>query len=427
MQTPASKRVAVVGGARIPFCRSHTAYAELSNQDMLADTLQRLTERFELQGRRIDEVFAGAVTKHSRDWNLAREALLSTSLAPTSPGTTLQMACGTSLQGALIAAGKIASGQLDCAIAAGTDTTSDVPIVFKPRFARRLVRMSQARGIGGKLKAFKGFRPSELAPQPPANSEPRTGLSMGEHCELMAREWGVTRREQDELALASHRNAASAYDRGLLDKLVRPYQGVSRDNIIRPDSSLEKLGSLKTAFGRDDAATLTAGNSTPLTDGAAAVLLVSEDYAERHDLPVQAWLTAGRTAAVDFVGGEGLLMAPTVAVAELLERCQRSLQDFDFYEIHEAFAAQVLCTLRAWESDSYCRERLGLPQALGSIDRDRLNSWGGSLAFGHPFAATGARIMGNLGELLEHRGRGSGLISICTAGGMGAAAILDRE
>jgi len=419
-------RVAVVGGARIPFCRSNTAYARLSNQDMLADTLQRLVDKYDLGGRKIDEVLAGAVTKHSRDWNLAREAVLSTTLSPLTPATTLQMACGTSLQAALLAAGRIASGQIDCAIAAGTDTTSDVPLVFRQRFTRRLLEMNRAKGLKDKLGAFRGFRPAELAPQAPANAEPRTGLSMGEHCERMAREWAVTREEQDQLALESHVNAASAYDEGFFDDLVIPYLDVSRDNNVRGDSSMEKLGSLKPVFDRETG-TLTAGNSTPLTDGAAAVLLVSEAYAEKHDLPVQAWLTAGRSSAVDHVHDEGLLMAPTVAVAELLQQQSLALQDFDFYEIHEAFAAQALCTLKAWEDETYCRDRLGLNEALGTIDRGRMNIKGGSLAFGHPFAATGARVLGNLAALLDHKGSGRGLLSVCTAGGMGVAAILERD
>lgn len=420
------KRVAIVGGIRIPFCRSNTVYADLSNLDMLADTLQKLADKYQLAGRKIDEVIAGAVTTHSRDWNLAREAVLSTTLSPATPGTTLQMACGTSLQAAMLAAGRIASGQIDCAIAAGSDTTSDVPLVFQKRFARRLVKVSQARGLRGKLRAFKGFGPSELAPQAPANAEPRTRLSMGEHCERMAKEWGIARIEQDQLALASHVNAAAAYSGGFFDTLVSPYQGVARDNNLRADSTLEKLATLKPSFDRSPGGTLTAGNSTPLTDGAAAVLLASEEYAQAHNLPVQAWMTHARTAAVDFVGGEGLLMAPTVAVSELLKAAHMNLQGFDFYEIHEAFAAQVLCTLKAWESDEFCRNTLGLPGALGAIDRTRLNVRGSSLAVGHPFAATGSRIIATLASLLEEKGRGKGLISICTAGGMGAAAILER-
>lgn len=419
------KRVAIIGGARIPFCRSNTAYAELTNQDMLADTLQALVDKYKLGGERIDEVVAGAVTSHSKDWNLAREAVLSTTLAPQTPGITLQQACGTSLQAAMMSAGKIAAGQIDCAIAAGTDTTSDAPIVFKRKFARRLIRLGGARSFMDRLRVFKGFRPSELAPQPPANGEPRTRLSMGQHCELMAKHWGISREDQDRLALESHHKAAAAYDEGFFDDLVFPYESVGRDNNMRADTTLEKLGSLKPAFDRSGSGTLTAGNSTPLTDGAAAVMLASEDYAKKHNLPVQAWLTHYRTSAIDFVRGEGLLMAPTVAVSDLLKATRLKLQDFDFYEIHEAFAAQVLCTLKAWEDAEFCKTHLGRRGALGAIDRDRLNVKGSSLAFGHPFAATGSRIIGNLAKLLEEKGQGRGLISICTAGGMGVAAILE--
>ncbi len=418
-------RVAIIGGTRIPFCRSNTAYAQLSNLDMLSDTLQQLVDKFHLNGKKIDDVIAGAVTTHSRDWNLAREAILSTTLAPSTPGTTLQMACGTSLQAALLLAGRIASGQIETAIAAGTDTTSDAPLVLQPRLSKRILRASQARTFSAKLKAFKGLGLGELAPQAPANGEPRTRLSMGQHCELMAKEWGVTRQEQDQWAMQSHLKAAAAYEDGFFDPLLRPYHGVARDNNLRPDSSIEKLSSLKPVFDRSAAGTLTAGNSTPLTDGAAAVYLTSEAYALKHGLKVQAWLTLGRTSAVDFVGGEGLLMAPTVAVSEMLSQASLSLQDFDYYEIHEAFAAQVLCTLKAWESEDYCRNRLGLEKPLGSIDRDRINIKGSSLAVGHPFAATGARILGTLGALLATEKNKRGLISICTAGGMGAAAIVE--
>lgn len=421
------KRIAVIGGSRIPFCRSQTLYADETNKDMLTRAIQGVVDRYGLEGKQLDKVIAGAVTVHSKDWNLAREAVLSTTLSPLTPGITLQQACGTSLQAAMLAGGEIASGAIDCAIVGGTDTTSDAPIVFQRRFAQRLMKLSRARTFKDKLAVFKGFSPGELAPQPPANSEPRTGLSMGEHCERMAKEWQVSRREQDELALTSHHNAAQAWDEGFFDDLVIGHAGVLRDNNVRPDSDLQQLAKLKPAFDKSGNGTLTAGNSTALTDGAAAVLLTSEDYANKHNLPVSAWLTHSRTAAVDFVDGdEGLLMAPTIAVSEMLERADLSLQDFDFYEIHEAFAAQVLCTLRAWESNDYCRDRLGRSEALGAIDRARINVKGSSLAVGHPFAATGARIVATLAHLLEEKGSGRGLISVCTAGGMGVSAILER-
>lgn len=425
--TQSLKRIAVIGGSRIPFARSHTNYARKSNLDMLSASIEGLVGRFDLKGAQIDEVMAGAVMSHSRDFNLAREAVLSTSLSPLTTGITVQQACGTSLQAALSLGAKIATGQIDCAIAAGSDTTSDAPIVFGKKFSSRLIKASTARSAGQRFAAFKGFSFGELKPQSPANAEPRTGLSMGQHCERMAREWGIEREAQDRLAFESHRKAARAYESGFYDNLVQPWHGMARDNNMRADTSMEKLGSLRTAFSRKDDATLTAGNSTPLTDGAAAVLLASEEWAAERGLPVQAYLTAGRSASVDFVQDEGLLMAPTVAVAELLTQTGLALQDFDFYEIHEAFAAQVLCTLKAWESEDYCRDRLGLDSPLGEIDRAKLNTRGSSLAVGHPFAATGARIMGTLGEILEREGSGRGLISVCTAGGMGVAAILERD
>jgi acetyl-CoA C-acetyltransferase len=330
------------------------------------------------------------------------------------------------LQTALSLAAKIAIGQIDSGIAAGSDTTSDAPIVFGKKFSKRMINVVQARSVKQKLGVFKGFSPKELAPVTPTNGEPRTGLSMGQHCERMAQEWQISREDQDQLALESHQKAAAAYDEGFYDELVMPWGGVSRDNILRADSSIEKLAGLRTVFDKGSKGTMTAGNSTSLTDGAAAVLLCSEEWAAEHDLPVQAYLVTGRSAAVDFVNDEGLLMAPTVAVADMLQRTGLGLQDFDYYEIHEAFAAQVLCTLKAWESEEYCRDRLGLDKPLGSIDREKLNVKGSSLAVGHPFAATGARIVATLAQLLQEKGSGRGLISVCTAGGMGVCAILER-
>jgi acetyl-CoA C-acetyltransferase len=424
--TESLRRVAIVGGSRIPFCRSNSLYADKSNLDMLSAAIDGVVERFSLAGEQLDEVMAGAVMTHSRDFNLAREAVLSSRLSPLTPGITMQQACGTSLQAALNIGAKIATGQIESGIAAGTDTTSDAPIVFSDRFAHRMINLSQARTMKQRLAALKGFGPGELKPVSPTNGEMRTRLSMGQHCERMAQEWHIKREDQDQLAFNSHQKAAAAYEDGFFDELVTPWSGVSRDNNLRADTSLEKLATLRTVFDKGSKATLSAGNSTSLTDGAAAVLLCSEEWAAEHELPVQAYLTTGRSAAVDFVNDEGLLMAPTVAVAEMLQRTGLKLQDFDFYEIHEAFAAQVLCTLKAWESEDYCRERLGLSEPLGSIDRDKMNIHGSSLAVGHPFAATGARILATLAQILEQKGSGRGLISVCTAGGMGVCAILER-
>jgi len=420
------RRVAVIGGARIPFCRSNTLYADLSNLDLMTGALNALVDRYDLKGQHIDEVVGGAVMTHSKDFNLTREAVLGTRLAPSTPGITMTQACGTSLQGALGSAAKIATGDIDCAIAVGSDTTSDAPIVVSKKLAQRLIKLGQQKTLAGKLKLFKGFGLGELVPNAPANAEPRTGLSMGEHAELMAQEWGITRADQDAFALDSHRKAAEAYRSGYMDDLVTPFSGVFRDNNVRADATAEKLATLKTSFDKTERGTLTAANSTPLTDGAAAVLLASEDWATKHGLPVQAYITYSQTAANDFVGGDGLLMAPTIAVSKMLERAGLKLQDFDFYEIHEAFAAQVLATLKAWEDPVYCRDVLGRAEPMGSIDRSKLNVRGSSIAVGHPFAATGARIVGNLAKLLSgHHGRG--LISICTAGGMGVAAIMESK
>jgi acetyl-CoA C-acetyltransferase len=427
MQT-LQKRVGVIGGVRIPFCRHNTAYAEVGNFGMSVKVLGALVERFGLHGMELGEVAMGAVLKHASDWNIAREAVLSSGLAPTTPAITTARACGTSLDNAIIIGNKIAAGQIEVGIAGGSDTTSDVPIVVSPRLRKRLLRINRAKTPLDKLKAaFRGFSFGELKPAFPGVAEPRTGKSMGDHCELMAREWKISREAQDQLALDSHHKLAAAYEAGFFDDLVVPFRGMKRDGFLRPDTTLEKLAKLRPAFDRHSGhGTLTAGNSTGLSDGAAAVLLASEAWASANDLKVQAWMTHAQVAAVDFVHGEGLLMAPTIAVPRMLAEAGLTLQDFDFYEIHEAFAAQVLCTLRAWESEDYCRERLGLDKALGSIDPAKLNVHGSSLAVGHPFAATGARIVATLARLLEEKGSGRGLISICTAGGMGVTAILER-
>jgi acetyl-CoA C-acetyltransferase len=418
------RNVAIVASTRIPFCRSNTFYADKSNLDMLTAVLEGLAVRCKLSGVHIDEVVGGAVVSHSRDWNLAREAVLGTSLAPTTPGITLQQACGTSLQAALMLGAKIATGQIDSGIACGSDTTSDPPIVVGKKLQQRLLAAQNAKSLGQRLGAFKGLSLKELAPVPPSTGEPRTGLAMGGHCELMAQQWKILRAAQDQLAMESHRKAAAACAAGWMDDLVMPFGGVFQDNNMRADMSLDKLATLKLAFDKSERGTLTAANSTPLTDGAAAVLLATEEWAAARGLPVLAYLRQSATSANDFVHGEGLLMAPTIAVSKLLDRAGLTLQSFDFYEIHEAFAAQVLATLAAWEDPEYCRTRLGKAAPLGSIDRAKLNVKGSSLAFGHPFAATGARILGNLAKLLSVNG-GRGLISVCTAGGMGVAAILE--
>ena len=418
------RRVAVIGGVRIPFCRSNTLYADLSNLEMLTTALNGLADRYQLAGVHVDEVVGGAVVTHSRDWNIAREAVIGSKLAPTSPGATLIQACGTSLQAAMGIGAKIAIGEIECGIGMGSDTTSDAPIVVSRKLSQRLVQVQQAKSFGQKLAAFKGFSPGELAPQPPSVAEPRTGLSMGQHTELMAQEWRISRQEQDQLAYESHKKAAEAYRSGYMDDLLVPCAGVFRDNNLREDINLERLATLKPAFDRTGKGTLTAANSTPLTDGAATVLLASEEWAAKRGLPVQAWLTYAQTSANNFVAGDGLLLAPTIAVSRMLDRAGLKLQDFDFYEIHEAFAAQVLATLKAWEDRDYCKRVLGKDEPLGAIDRAKLNVKGSSLAFGHPFAATGARIMGNLAKLLSQN-PGRGLISVCTAGGMGVSAILE--
>ena len=420
------QRVAIVGATRIPFARGMGAYAQYSNQDLLTATLKGMVERYQLHGQVLGEVAAGAVMKHSRDFNLTREAVLGSGLAPETPAYDLQQACGTSLEAALTVGAKIALGQIQCGIAAGVDSASDVPIVYPRSYQQLLLNSARGRSFMEKLSPWLGLRPSHFKPVTPGVVEPRTGLSMGESCENMAKHWRISREDQDALALRSHQRAAAAYDSGFMSELLVPFGGLQQDNNLRRDSSLEKLAKLKPAFDRSSAGTLTAGNSTPLTDGAAAVLLANEAWARARNLPVLAYLTYGKTAAVDFVNKEGLLMAPAYAVSQLLKDAQLTLQDFDYYEIHEAFAAQVLCTLEAWASPEFCATRLGRHEALGRIDLNKLNVVGSSLAVGHPFAATGARILGVLSKLLAERGGQRGLISVCTAGGMGVAAILEK-
>ncbi|MEY3137953.1 MAG: hypothetical protein RL580_1685 [Pseudomonadota bacterium] len=422
------RRVAIVGGSRIPFARSHGAYARVGNGEMLTAALQGVVSRFGLDGVRLGEVAAGAVIKHSRDFNLARECVLGTTLDPHTPAFDLQRACGTSLEAAIGIANKIALGQIDVGIAGGVDSVSDPPVVYGREYQQILLRAFRARSLGARLAPFLSLRPRHFKPVIPDASEPRTGLSMGESCELMAKRWGITRAAQDELAFESHRHAAAAWRDGFFDDLVVPFAGLQRDDNVRPDTSIEKLAGLRASFDRSAAGTLTAGNSTPLTDGASAVLLASENWARTRGLPILGWLSFGKAWAVDFErGAEGLLMAPAYAVPAMLADAKLSLQDFDYYEIHEAFAAQVLCTLAAWESAQFCRERLGLDAALGSIERAKLNVRGSSLAIGHPFAATGARILATLAKLLAEDGAARrGLISVCTAGGMGVTAIVER-
>ena len=421
------RKVAIVGSARIPFCRAYTGYETETNLSMLATAIGGLAGKYGLKGQRVGEVMAGSVISHSKDFNLAREALLDAGLSPSTPGTTVQIACGTSLQAALILAAKIATGEIDSGIAGGSDTVSDSPVVLGPKMQKRMIALSRARTAGEKLAAFKGFTFGEIAPVAPSTQEPRTGLSMGEHCELMARQWGISREAQDLFALRSHQNAAAAQQAGFHDDLVVPCAGIYRDNNVRPDTSLEKMAAMKPAFDkRSGHGTLTAANSTPLTDGAASVLLASEEWARERGLPILATLTMGAVSANDFAHGDGLLMAPTIAVSDLLRRAGLGFADIDLFELHEAFAAQVLCTLAAWEDPDYNRDVLGRDDPLGAVPVDKINVHGSSLAYGHPFAATGARILGMTAKMLNSLEKSRALISVCTAGGMGVAAIVER-
>ena len=425
--------IAILGGQRIPFARQNTAYTRASNLEMLTATIDAVVERFNLQDQRLGEVAAGAVLKHTRDFNLTREAVMASQLAPQTPAYDVQQACATSIETAILVGNKIGMGQIEVGIAGGVDSSSDAPVALSESYRQLILALNRAKTGSERLRILAGFRPSMFRPSVPNVNERRTGLSMGEHCELMVKQWGITREAQDELALASHRDGIAAYEEGFYNDLVVPFQGLQRDNNLRPDTSMEKLAKLKPAYDKTSGhGSLTAGNSTPLTDGAAAILLSSAEWADLHGIRPQAWLVDAETAAVEYAGphAEGLLMAPAYAVPRLLKRNGLSLQDFAYYEIHEAFAGQVLCTMKAWEDPDYCRERLGLPHALGSIDRSKLNVRGGSVGLGHPFAATGARILGSVAkQLMLHRiqtGKPArALVSVCAAGGLGATAIVE--
>jgi acetyl-CoA C-acetyltransferase len=422
-----TRKVAVVAGNRIPFARQDKTYRHASNSDMLTAAINGLVDRTGLDGQELGEVVAGSVLKHARDWNLVREVVLGSKLAATTPAYDLQQACGTGLEAGILVGNKIALGQIDVAIAGGVDTASDAPIAVNDALRRVLLDFNRAKTLQGRLTPLSRLRPKDIVPEIPRNAEPRTGKSMGEHAALTALEWGITREAQDELAYRSHMNLAASYERGFQDDLITPYLGLRRDQNLRPDTTIEKLAKLKPVFGSGETATMTAGNSTPLTDGASAVLLSTDEWAAEHGLRPLAYLTHSQTAAVDYVkGAEGLLMAPAYAVPKMLARAGLTLQDFDYYEIHEAFASQVLATLKAWEDPIFCKERLGLDAPLGEIDRSKLNLNGSSLAAGHPFAATGGRILAVLAKQLDENGGGRGLISICAAGGQGVVAILER-
>jgi len=418
-------RVVVVGGSRIPFCRSHSIYRNVSNQELMAAALDGLVNTYDLKGQTLGDVALGAVIKHSRDFNLARESLIDAGLSPRTPGVDLQRACGTSLEACGMIANKIALGQIDSGIGGGVDSISDTPIAYNDGYRAVLMEIYRARSPLQRILPWFKLRPWHFKPMFPGVAEPRTGLSMGESMEITAQKWEVPREHQDQLALASHVKAAAAYDAGWYDDLVVPFMDCEEDNNIRRDTTFEKLATLKPAFDKSEDGTMTAGNSTPLTDGAAAVLLASEDWARKKNLPISAYLTFIKVAAVNFVNDEGLLMAPAYAVSDMLKEANLRLQDFDFYEIHEAFASQTIATLKAWQSEQFCRDRLGRNEPMGPIDLSKLNVKGGSIAMGHPFAATGARIVGTMAKLLAENGSGRGLISICTAGGMGVSAIME--
>lgn len=420
------RKVAILAGKRTPFVKSMSDYLGYSNYDLLSHAFNSLVKDQKLQGKELGDFISGSVMNHPFDWNLSREVILGSELNHQTPGLNIQRACGTGLEAANLVGLKISSGQIEVGVAGGTDTNSNVPFIGNTKLTHKMIELQNAKTVSQKLKVIMSISPKLLKPLLPAVKEPRTQKSMGEHCELMVKEWGITREEQDRLAYESHQKAARAYEEGFHDDLVSEFKGVKKDTITRADTSLEKLAKLRPAFDKSEKGTLTAGNSTPMTDGASVVLLASEEWAKANDKEVLAYLKDVEVASVDFVKGAGLLMGPTIAVSRLLQRNNLALSDFDYYEIHEAFAGQVLCTLKAWESEKYCKEILGREVSLGAIDRSKLNVKGGSLALGHPFAATGGRILITSAKLLNQKGSGRVLISICTAGGMGVAAIVEK-
>jgi acetyl-CoA C-acetyltransferase len=421
-----SRPVYIVGGVRTPFMKSMTKYIDVTSNELMTETLRQLVRQYNLQGKTVGDVALGAVMKNSSNWGQARECVLSSGLNPRTPAYNSQRACGTGLENAWEIANKISTGAMESGIAGGVDTNSDLPFSVKKSLGNKLIHLNAAKSLPEKIKIILSIRPSEFIPVTPAVVEPRTGMSMGEHCELMVKEWKINRQAQDELAVLSHQNGERAYKEGFFEDMVFDFHGFKKDGTLRGDTTMEKVSKLKPAFDRSEAGTLTAANSSPLTDGASAVLLASEEECKKNGWPMLARFVEAQVAAVDYVGGEGLLMAPTIAVAQMLHRNNLKLQDFDYYEIHEAFAGQVLCTLKAWEDPEYAKKNFPQGVPLGSIDRAKMNVNGSSLALGHPFAATGGRIVATLAKLLNKKGSGRGLISICTAGGMGVVAIIEK-
>ncbi|AYN04168.1 acetyl-CoA C-acetyltransferase [Flavobacterium sp. 140616W15] len=419
------RKVAIVGYNRIPFARANTAYAKVGNQDMMVATLNGLIEKHKLQGKLLGEVAGGAVIKHTYDSNLIRECVMKTSLDPATPACDLQQACDTGIESAIYIANKIALGQIESGIAGGVDSISDIPIAVSENLRKIILNARKEKTLGGKIKQFFKLRPKDFTPLVPQNEESQTGLSMGGHTEITAKYYKISREDQDNLALQSHLNMAKAYDEGFFNDMTTPFQGLDKDNNLRRDSTLEKLAKLPPAFDKING-TLTAGNSTPLTDGASCILLASEQWAKENNLPILAYITFAEVAAIEYVKNQqNLLLAPLFAASRMLDKAGLTLQDFDYYEIHEAFAAQVLATLKIWESPDLSKE-LGLKKSLGAIDRNKLNVKGSSLAAAHPFAATGGRIIGVMAKLLNEKGSGRGFISICAAGGQGITMIIEK-
>ena len=419
-----ARKVAIVGYNRIPFARQFTNYAEASNTDMMVATLNGLIDKYGLAGKQMGEVAGGAVIKHSWEINLMRECVLHTSLDPKTPACDIQQACNTGLESAMYIANKIALGQIDCGIAGGVDSTSNVPLYLNEHVRKLLLRARRSKTATERISNILKIKLKDFSPEAPANLEPGTGLSMGGHTEYTAKFYNISREDQDLFSLKSHQKMATATDRGFFNDMVTPFLGLTQDNNMRRDTSLEKLAKLKPAFDKEHG-TLTAGNSSPLTDGASCLLLASEEWANANNLPILAYITYAEMAAIEYVENkQNLLLAPVYAAPRMLQKAGLTLQDFDFYEIHEAFAAQVLALLRIWESEEWSGA-FGVP-ALGSIDLTKLNVNGSSLATGHPFAATGGRVIATLAKLLSEKGSGRGLISVCAAGGQGMTMILER-
>jgi acetyl-CoA acetyltransferase family protein len=411
-------RVAVIGGTRTPFAKAGTAFKRHSALDLAVHAVNGLMEKQELDPQAVDELVFGILLVDPRIPHLAREVVLASRLPAKVRALTITDNCITSLSGAALIADSILAGRAEVGIAGGVESLSNMPLLFNRRASRIFLDGASAKSLSQKMKLYLKLRPRDLTPKLPGIREPSTGLSMGEHCELMVKEWQIPRREQDQIAYRSHMNAHAATQDGRLRAEIHPLDGVDHDLLVRPATSIERLAKLAPVFDLSPAGTITAGNSSPLTDGATSVLLMSEARARREGRQPLAFIKAFEIASID--PEDGLLMGPGLAVPRVLRKAGLRLSDIDIVEMHEAFGGQIACNLRAWQQG-------WKEPAIGTVDLDKLNPLGSSIAVGHPFGATGARIITTLANEMKRRDARYGLISICGAGATAGAMILERD